>query len=965
MVGCISVGLYLGRKLNSESAATTLPKLRPAPRSARSPAFPQATTQRLSSTSTLVQVPTEQSRYAIQPEQVDRKGKGKACGELATAAQDDKNSTGRDGTQSTITADHTIAIRRHLMQIMANLPPKPTLSQILDARTQIKALDRLDDSTPIKHLLAIAIDQSFDDFAIRLLNESANLMLARRRIETRKTIKWMYVDVVQQLGRLKRWSSVVQVTNQALSKGLVSGPLLHSRMRGLNRQSRYSDTIATFALYEKHNLSPDGPAHDEVIEAHLLNADLPTAQAVLQEKGAKGFPTTAQTCLTLFDGMALYGGNKVMEEKVLADVNAETLSRKKAIRQDVRVLNKILSVRAGRDAARDALAMLDYYDLDRYPPALIDKLRRLPLPKPIPVSAPNVDHWRPMPDRATLVSLVGLALRQRRPDLASELLSTATARSFPVNDHLAACIVRIFITQGSIQSAEDFVFALPRGQAEYRRFVYPPFQPSSFVYESLLSGILRFRGLAGVNECFRRLTEAKQPPLKVTEGLMRALVDYLALEKMETLGVSADLLVKVKRITAGRTKPTRENLNTLLKAAWMSERLSVNEWSQLRKSIENEFPIPAEDAGLEPPQRPLPKISEILARSTSSKARRFSALTRIRDSLTDRKVRHDSNTAAHVLRNDHLIRFISAKWNYLQSQVLDLGIRPTYQHFAVLIRAYLVLGDVKGADLALRYSLNEVQIEPHVALYSTMISGLSRLGRHDVALNIYEELRATPGVEPDRQLFAALAMSCSRMRDLEGLERVLQQVRKQVESFAPAIDPGLLVQAQEQTRIRAALDARQCDLSTIAKEELASQQPLVYDPLLDPVFFTIYYRTLNLIERHLEAQQVVKSSLDRGLVPDLVVAKVLNRTGTWLRWKMNKDRRDGHSVDREETVLLYEDNVRRIRSLMRQASSKQRRQELKAIGKYWEKAEQTDVDEREWVEFFKATSTGKPRPSAQ
>lgn len=839
-------------------------------------------------------------------------------------------------------------------------------------RKVLKTHDRLDDSRLVRRIVSIAFNQGFYDLALRLLNESANATLARNRPNKSRRLVWTYVEAAQYLGRARRWEFVVEVTNQALSKGLVSAPLLHVRMRGLNRRARYVETIKTFDMYDEHGLRRDGPAYDEVIEAHLLNADLATAQRVLAEKGELGFPTTPQTCLILIGGMALYGGNKAMEEKVLAEVDDETLARRKAVRQDVRVLNKILSVRAGRDATRDAMALLDYYNLERYPPELFARLRQLALPlEDAQRSSPgHLEHWKPAPDRATLVTLSGIALRSRRADLSGDLLSCATTRSLHLNDHIAAAIVRTLITQGSISAAEEFVFALPRGVATFRDFTYPAHAPSSFVFEVLMTGILRFRGLRGVNECFKRMTEAKLPPLRVTEGLTKALVDYLALERMEKLGVSANLLVKVKEITQGRTKPTRENLDTLLKAAWMSERLSLHEWTKMRKSIENDFPIPdLDDERI--PKRPLPEIATVLARrkfESKASSDRVNALVRIRDSLSDRDVRHSGETAAHVLRNDHLIRFISAKWDYLQAQILDLGVRPTHDHFVALIRAYLVLGDLKGAVLALRYALTEAKVEPHVALYSAMISGLSRLGKHDLALSMYDEMRETARLEPDRQLFAALAMSCSRTRDVDGLERVFDRVRTLVDEGSRAgknIDPALLAQAQAQMRARSRTpDDRPDDRSgrptrREEEEDHLGRRPLSYDPLLDPVFITIYYRTLNAVGRNLDAQLALKSSLDRGLEPDRIVREVLQRTGMWLRWRANKDRRDRVEVDRSDALRIWRDNLERVRARIKRAKLENRHDDLRVIEAYWEKAERDDVDPDEWARFFEGNKDGR------
>ncbi|GAA6063954.1 hypothetical protein JCM10212_004909 [Sporobolomyces blumeae] len=853
---------------------------------------------------------------------------------------------------------------------------------MLAARKRIKEVDQLDDSTPIKRLVSIAIKRGYDDVAVRLIDESVRVRLARhesKMVQTggsgghkKKTTVWMYIDACQQLGRLRRWSTVVDLTNQALRHGLVSPTLLQVRMRALNRRSRYVDTIATWRLYDEHGLERDGPAYDEVIEAYLLNADLPTAQAIQAEKSERGFPTTVHTCLSLFDGMALYGGNRAMEERVLRDASEEALAARTAIRQDVRVLNKILSVRTGRDATRDALAMLDYFNLGRFPRGLFDKFRALApaaaFATPDEHMSPlNLDHWKPRPDRATIVSLAGLALRQRRPALATELLSSKPARRFKLNDHLVASIVRTLITEGSISAAEEFVFALPFGKARFNDHRYRAFEPGSFVYETLLAGVLRFRGLAGMTDCFRRLVETDQPPLKANEGLTRALVDYLALEKMEKLDISVDLLVKVKEITRGRTRPTRENLDTLLKAAWQTERLSLHGWTKMRKALENEFPIPNEDDGPKPPPRPLPALAGVLVpRGARKSPQQRSSLERLEESFASRRIVPSVVTSENILRHDHLIRFISAKWDYLQSQVLDLGVRPTHYHLVILIRAYLALGDVKGAFLALRYALDEARLEPHIAFFSTLISGLSRSGQHDLALEVYDEMRRDHGFQPDRQMFAALAMSCSRVRDLDGLDRVLDEAKHLVEnSHGRTLDPALLAQAQQQARIRIRKAKGRVGAPSSDDATTPSDVALPYDPMLDPVFLTIYYRALNSLGRHLDAQVLVRLSLDRGLVPDLIVYKVLSRTGTWNRWKENRETKqvgatpEHEKVEREEAVEVWRENLERVTRMVKKTGLQKAKRDLARITQYWEKVEQGAKDEREWDEFFADVGHGK------
>ncbi|GAA5925476.1 hypothetical protein JCM1841_004869 [Sporobolomyces salmonicolor] len=840
------------------------------------------------------------------------------------------------------------------MQLIRRLPSDSSRADVLAVRSAIKERERLDDSAPVRALISHAFHRSFDDVAIRLLRESTSLILARHPDSPpSKSVLNMFEEACNILARRSQWPGIISVTSSALSRGIISPALLQIRMQALFERKRNEDVISTFALFGEHGLEPNGRVYDEVIAAHLRNADLQMAQKLLAEKGEKGFPTTVQTCMSLLEGMALFGGNRIMEEKMLMPADLQVASEKKALSQNVRVLNKILSVRAARGALRDALAVLDHFHAGAFPADLLKSLHSLVLPlnpannPSTAPSDPDLTNWRPSPDLATIVILVGVVLRQHRPDLAISLISLAHSRGLGMDDELAASIVRILVVQHDLDAAEAFVFSLPRGEGHFGGHRYPTFEPPPTVYEVLLSGILRVRGLAGANACFRHLSETRQLSLKVTEGMTRALVDHLALEKMEKIGVSADLLVKVQRITQGGTRPTIENLNTLLKAAWASERLSRREARLSASSIAAQFPLPEVDDSSPPPGEPvhpppvatsLPPESELVAGPppSSGPPPPPSSLTRIRHSLADRSIRHDGNTARHILRNDHLVRFIARKWDYFQSQV-DLGIRPSYHHFTALLRAYLILGDVKGATIALRYALEDAGIEPHVALFSTMISGLARLGRHDAVLQTYREMRER-GLDPDRNLFAALAMSCARQRDLAGLERVLDEVRRHVRAKATSPHPQFLAQAQAQAR----------GLTTFP-----TMPGTTYDPGLDPVFVGILYRTLSATKQYLEAQEVVKTSLERGLVPDSLLLKALTRTRKWLRWKGNKSAAtsgaEGNVPRREEVVLLNEANVCRVRKLLGEVNPQQGKKELRELEKYWERAEKGFFEDGEGV----------------
>ena len=876
------------------------------------------------------------------------------------------------------------------MRIATELPRRPSRDQFRDARAQLKALDALDDTAVVRALGAAAIRARLDNDALRLVHECAKLAAARRPAEAKSAVVAMYEQLVAALERARRWDSVVAFTNDALALGVVSHFVLARRIRALHEARRYVDAIATFELFAPHGLEPDWRDYDEVISAHLLNGELAKAQDLLADKVRKGLRTTAQTCLVLVGGMVQYGGNRVMEERLLELASEDDLAKRRAMRQDPRVLNKILSVRAARGALADALAILSRFDLAQYPSDLVDALRSLSPSSSadeLRPSASNDSHWRPEPDASTIVTLVGLALRQQQPQLARRLLVSSLGAGIRFNDFLAAAVVRTLLAQHNLDSAASFVEALSQGTATLGGSALPALEPSVKVYELLLGGMLRYRGIPGANACFERLSALRGSSMQVSEGMTRALVDHLALDSESEVGVSSSVLLKVKQMTSNKTRPSVAHLNTLLRAAWTRERRWQHDLDAPDTPLESEFPMPDEPLPPErtklerAPPRPeaaasssqyVPREAELLV---SSGGRHESSVSRLRASLADRDVRHDRDTSRHILRNDYLIRYIAAKWEYLQSHVVDLGIRPSFHHVAVLMRAYLRLGDARGARLAMQYAVDDLGLEPHQAYYTTLIGGLSRLGEYGDAVSVYAEFRKT-GLAHDRNLYAALAMLYARQRDVKGVERVFALMQEEVR--ARALVPQLQAQSLRLSSAAGRTTPSSSSASSSAPSPsgsgtggndvgagLPSTLLTPYDPTLDALFLTILYRTLVSTNEYLAAQQRVHDAFGRGLVPDRLLLHALQRTRKWIKWKENASQRVGGvrtsavgrgraagaglgsgggegelSVDElAEVKHLNALNITHARKMLRRMKPVVEKKELRGMLDYWRRAE--------------------------
>lgn len=858
--------------------------------------------------------------------------------------------------------------RDELFQLFDTLPDRPSRQDFLTLRNHAKRLNALDDVAFLSRFVLGANRAGYEDVGVRFFRQALKLLVAAKSDSPAADLRRVAESVLADLIARKRWMAALQISNALLAQNVSTPTLRVQRMQILGGRGRYADAIREFESFLEEKDPPPPQAFDIAINAHLFRADLGAAQTLLAEKAKLGMPPTVETYLFLLEGMDVFGGNRPMEDKMLSAGTEEQVRAGETPRQDVRILNRLMSVRAARGALRDALALLDLFDLEGLPRDVVDAYRSLHLPPLLSPHATMDGIRRPRPDVATVVILVGIALRQQQPDLAERLVvSGLRTGGIAFNDYLAAAMMRIHLARHDVSAAETLAIKLSTGSARFGPVELPPHEPSSQVFELLFAGLLHYRGLAGAHASFVRLREMFDTEVAVSEGMTLALVDYLSRGPISAAGLSSAVLLQIQELTQGKVRPEAKHLDVLLRAAWRRDRLHPRALDSAAQRIEDEFPVTAEEpennteappsgsasAIRRPPPTPRPAYTppeaELLVRPGSNSSVASSA-SRLRESLTDRDVRHTRDTTRHIIRNDHLLRFIDAKWDYLQTQVVDLGIRPSYHHVTVLMRAYLRLGDARGADNVLRYATEELGLEPHVAYFSTLISGLARLGKYTSAARVYADFRAS-GLEPDRNLFAALAMSYARRRDVAAVERVLSEMRTYIRTHAPP--PQIQAQA----------------LRTAASSNSTTRIPpalsMPYDPLLDAVFVNILYRAQTSSGLYLAAQDQVMTSLKRGMVPDLILLKSVQRTRKWIRHKENQLERSGapvihtggHHVEadlrRDELAELKKRNaavVSRIRKMVQRMSPPVEKKELRDLETYWEQVEKGnfEADSHAW-----------------
>lgn len=758
----------------------------------------------------------------------------------------------------------TIIPRSEIVLLIQALPSMSSEKDLLHLRSLLKQRG-FDDTAPAILLIQKAFSSRHGAIGVRLFKECISTLLKKGASEG--TAIRVVEEVIGSAIKKKRWHEVVSVSNTALNLGAISQLVLSRRFRALCALGRDKEILKGFNLWSLYEIKMKGQDWDEIISAHLRSGDLASAQEKLRLKTESGFGTTPQTIFGLLGGMVDFGGNLEMEQRVLSGVEdgVERLRRGTGNRQNSRVLNRIMSVRALREEVDLALEVVEFFDWAEVkgglPPltkqsttATTTSLNIINESSPTFISIPPW-CWKPRPDIATFTILSGIALRVQRPSSAILLFLKSQQFGVGVNEHLVTAFIKAVVAIGGIEAAEEMVSNLKAGTATVHGsgIVLDRFEPTNLVYEVLLVEILKVRGLTGASNLFERIVRDKEVNVQVTGGMVDSLIAYVSSQKgngvlgKENSLIGTRVILDVAELTNKKRRATIAQFNTILESAALRERFNGTIGAKRRRQFQRR-------KSLIPPLSSPPPPSSTSITTTPE-------MIRVQASLNDRSIRHTRSTTQHILRNVPTSQDVNKLWQYLETDLLEKGIKPTRQIITVIMRAQRQQGDLEGVKRSIERAV-EMGLERHVSFYSVLLGGAARWGNKAI-VDWAEKEVVERGLELDRSFFYALALSKVRRRDINGVKQVLAQARTEY---------GISVRAISTT--------------TATESRFAT--------ITDPISLTILYRCYVSLPRFLpllRAQILVRRSLKLGLVPDFPTLCVLERTRRWLRWKSNRGKR--------------------------------------------------------------------------
>jgi pentatricopeptide repeat protein len=125
---------------------------------------------------------------------------------------------------------------------------------------------------------------------------------------------------------------------------------------------------------------------------------------------------------------------------------------------------------------------------------------------------------------------------------------------------------------------------------------------------------------------------------------------------------------------------------------------------------------------------------------------------------------------------------------------------PSPDAYGSLIECVKDTTDDTSNAMALFSDAQMIGCTPNVYLYNTIISKLAKARKADFALELFQQMKATPGVRPSSITYGAVIAACARVGDAQSAEHLFLEMSSQP-NFKPRIPPyNMMMQLYAHTK---------------------------------------------------------------------------------------------------------------------------------------------------------------------
>ncbi|KAG1856308.1 hypothetical protein C8R48DRAFT_776128 [Suillus tomentosus] len=135
-----------------------------------------------------------------------------------------------------------------------------------------------------------------------------------------------------------------------------------------------------------------------------------------------------------------------------------------------------------------------------------------------------------------------------------------------------------------------------------------------------------------------------------------------------------------------------------------------------------------------------------------------------------------------------------------RDRITSNGGIPSPDAYGSLIECVKDTTDDTSNAMALFSDAQMLGCTPNVYLYNTIISKLAKARKADFALELFQQMKATPGVRPSSITYGAVIAACARVGDAQSAEQLFLEMSSQP-NFKPRIPPyNMMMQLYAHTK---------------------------------------------------------------------------------------------------------------------------------------------------------------------
>lgn len=584
------------------------------------------------------------------------------------------------------------------------------------------------------------------------------------------------------VAELEEWRGVRNLAAFARQQlGFTTVNLLNWRLRAWMEDQRYVSVPDVLAMFQGERVTPSRLTYHLLVAMHLRNCDLAAALTGLRAMESAGFPVTAKTCAIIVLGYRSFGLTSAIRAQALAtigtgDDKVSSLVLNGLIHllldaEDVSgVVDVLSSVSQNGGRPFDHGAGSTQGDGAGAGPSVAAMTRSTPR-NLVNVTTYNIllNHLSRQGDLARAMHVLQqMHVAEVLPDsnTAAALVRLYFSAGYP-NDafHIVASVL------GDYPEAVDLLVSLGFLRSTLPELPIPPATPpTTHIFNALLRGVKRQRGLQDLNAVLAAMQIVKVNPNATTIRIV--------LSSLRPHTRPGELIRIARLLQSGGVTPAREHLNVLLDAMLSNERATsyARGWDQSLPSIHSSSskvpPTPSSEPTLGVSSQPIAGIAFCRFRRAANHLRP------IAQSLSARGVRGDRATFA--LRIKHLAvvkRDIDAAREQFRTMV-RLGFRPNRYHYGALMEGYAATGDLRGAAEVMQAAA-DAGLKPDIKMHTILIAGHARLARTRGAMKAFRFMLAD-GIRPDVPAVDALVSAFFRRREYGAARRLLLRLWPQV-----------------------------------------------------------------------------------------------------------------------------------------------------------------------------------------